>query len=190
METGGETDESLVEQVREGKAAAFDLLDARYRRRLLRYIEPLVLSTSEAEDVVQEALISAFKAIHSFRGESTFSTWLFTIAINKAKNVRAQSFRRIPSDPHDSIRVEDEVYTRELMVETPETLLERDEVLRLVDAALDMLPREQREAFMLLELEGMTYDEIADFMHTPIGTVRSRVHRAREFVSTMLRNAE
>lgn len=189
MNTGLETDERLVELVRAGNSAAFNTLVSRYRRKLLRYIEPLVMNASEGEDVVQDAFLAAYRALHTFRGDSTFATWLYRIAINKAKNLRAQSFRRLPSNRGEGEDLMDDPVSGVVVVETPETIFERDELLNIVSSALDQLPNEQREAFLLLELEGLSYEQIAALMRSPIGTVRSRVHRAREFIAMTLRHA-
>jgi RNA polymerase sigma-70 factor (ECF subfamily) len=189
MNTGLETDERLVELAQAGNSAAFSMLVSRYRRKLLRFIEPLVMNASEGEDVVQEALLAAYRALHTFRGDSTFATWLYKIAINKAKNLRAQSFRRLPASRGEGEDLIDDPVSGMVVVETPETILERDELLNVVDSAIDQLPTEQREAFLLVELEGLSYEQIAALMRSPIGTVRSRVHRAREFIAVALRNA-
>jgi RNA polymerase sigma-70 factor (ECF subfamily) len=189
MNTGAETDERLVELAREGDPAAFGILVLRYRRKLLRYIEPFVFNASEAEDIVQEAFLSAFKALCSFRGDSTFSTWLYRIAINKAKNLRMQSFRRLPPNTRESDEVTQDLHSEGVVIDTPESIFERDELLKIVSSALDLMPSEQREAFLLLELDGLSYDQIAVSMKSPVGTVRSRVHRARDFLASVLKNS-
>lgn len=189
MLNSGESDQLLVRLAQDGSAAAFDALVLRYRRQLVRQVLPLVRDNSEAEDIVQDALVSAFSSLRNFRGDSSFFTWLYRIAINSAKYSRMRSTRRLPlisdiAEDGDQERLYNE---QEIDLETPESILESQQLLRLLSDAIDELPADYRDALLFRELEGLSYDEIADRMHCPVGTVRSRVHRARDSIATALR---
>jgi RNA polymerase sigma-70 factor (ECF subfamily) len=143
---------------------------------------------NEAEDIVQDALMSAFGSLKHFRGDSSFFTWLYRIAINSAKHSWNQSARRLPrfSDISDTSDNDHMLDDREIDLETPEALMESRQILRLLNDVIERLPPEQREALLLRELDGLSYEEIAAAMHCPVGTVRSRVSRAREAISAAI----
>lgn len=188
MISNRESDQLLVRLAQSGDRPAFDTLVLRYRRQLLRHVLPLVRDESEAEDVVQDAFVSAFNAIHHFRGESEFSTWLYRIAINSAKHNLSQAKRRFPniSDFMGEDDREGMLHEQEIDFETPEAMLESRQILHLLNEAIEHLPPEQREALMLREIDGLSYDSIAISMDCPIGTVRSRVHRARDGIASYI----
>ena len=188
MISNRESDQLLVSLAQSGNRPAFDTLVTRYRRQLLRQVMPLVRDEGEAEDVVQDAFISAFNSLHNFRGDSEFSTWLYRIAINSAKQNLSQSKRRFPniSDMINDDDREGMLHEQEMDFQTPDAMLESQQILRLLNEAIEQLPPEQREALMLREIEGLSYDSIAISMDCPIGTVRSRVHRARDGVAAYL----
>lgn len=190
MISASETDQFLVQLAQEGDSRAFDDLVRRYRKKLIRQVLPLVRDVAEAEDIAQEAFVAAFKSIKNFRGESAFSTWLYRIGINLAKHNLIQSNKR-PTLYEDLVGSAEShiVLDAEQDFVTPESVAEIHEILLLLDSAMEKLPAEQREALTLLEIEGLTYEEIASSMHCPIGTVRSRVHRARDAVSLALAGA-
>ena len=183
-----DSDLMLVERVQRGDAAGFDLLVVRYQHKVLKLIMRYVHDAVEAEDVAQEAFIRAYRALPSFRGDSAFYTWLYRIAINTAKNALVASRRRpvdYSLDPQDS---EDYVMQARLKdPETPEGLLLTEEIQNTVNSAIENLPEDLRTAIVLRELEGMSYEEIAKAMECPVGTVRSRIFRAREAIDRKLR---
>jgi len=184
-----ESDLKLVERVQRGERAAFDLLVLRYQHKVLKLIMRYVHDASEAEDIAQESFVKAFRALPSFRGDSAFYTWLYRIAINTAKNHFAAQGRRAPTvvsndiedqeDGEDSIRLSDTA--------TPDSLYQSKQVGLAVNRAIDQLPADLRTAIVLRELEGLSYDEIAAAMNCPVGTVRSRIFRAREAIAQELR---
>lgn len=182
-ESQAAADQKLVERVQAGDKRAFDLLVKQYQHKIIGLIGRYVYDHSEALDVAQEAFIKAYRALPNFRGESAFYTWLYRIAINTAKNHLVARGRRPPDTDVD---VDDAHYFeggRELKdVETPENQLYRDELERVVKRALDQLPEDLRVALSLREFEGMSYEDIASIMDCPIGTVRSRIFRAREAI--------
>ena len=182
------SDLMLVERVQRGEARAFDYLVLRYQHKVLKLIMRYVRDPVEAEDVAQEAFIKAYRALPSFRGDSAFYTWLYRIAINTAKNALVSSRRR-PVD-YDLDLQDPEQYDMQARLkdaETPEGLLLTDEIRDTVNAAIADLPEDLRTAIMLRELEGMSYEEIAAAMECPVGTVRSRIFRAREAIDKRLR---
>ena len=182
------SDVMLVERVQRGEARAFDYLVLRYQHKVLKLIMRYVRDPVEAEDVAQEAFIKAYRALPSFRGDSAFYTWLYRIAINTAKNALVSSRRR-PVD-YDLDLQDPEQYDMQARLkdsETPEGLLLTDEIRDTVNAAIADLPEDLRTAIMLRELEGMSYEEIAAAMECPVGTVRSRIFRAREAIDKRLR---
>jgi RNA polymerase sigma-70 factor (ECF subfamily) len=184
-----EVDQQLVERVQRGDKHAFDLLVSKYQRKLGRLISRFVKDPSEAEDVTQEAFIKAYRALPGFRGESAFYTWLYRIGINTAKNYLLANRRRPPTstpfDADDSESLEEASLLRE--VTTPENELMSKQVVDVVQTSLQQLPEDLRSALTLREIEGLSYEEIATVMNCPIGTVRSRIFRAREAVAENLR---
>jgi RNA polymerase sigma-70 factor (ECF subfamily) len=182
------SDLMLVERVQRGESRAFDYLVLRYQHKVLKLIMRYVRDPVEAEDVAQEAFIKAYRALPSFRGDSAFYTWLYRIAINTAKNALVSSKRR-PVDYNLDLQDSEqyEMQARLKDSETPEGLLLTDEIRNTVNEAIADLPEDLRTAIMLRELEGMSYEEIAAAMECPVGTVRSRIFRAREAIDKRLR---
>ncbi len=184
-----EVDQQLVERAQRGDKHAFELLIVKYQRRLARLISRFVRDAAEVEDVTQEAFIKAYRALPGFRGESAFYTWLYRIGINSAKNYLLAAKRRVPTttffDVDDAEDFEDGGLLRE--VNTPENELMSKQVVEVVNASLQQLPDDLRTALTLREIEGLSYEEIADVMNCPIGTVRSRIFRAREAIAENLR---
>jgi RNA polymerase sigma-70 factor (ECF subfamily) len=176
-------DQLLVEQVQRGDRRAFDLLVIRYQQRILKLIMRYVRDPAEAQDVAQEAFIKAFRALPSFRGESAFYTWLYRIAINTAKN-HLVSLQRRPVDYDLDLQDPDNYEYNSLLRDddTPEGLAMQEELRQAVERAIASLPEELRTAIMLRELDGLSYEEIAQAMDCPVGTVRSRIFRAREAI--------
>lgn len=185
---GETTDQQLVEQVQQGDKRAFDILVLRYQHKIIKLISRYVRDSSEVFDVAQETFIKAYRALPNFRGESAFYTWLYRIAINTAKNYLISQRRRPPDvdiDLADAELFEGATELRENA--TPERLLLKDEIERTVFAALEQLPEDLRTAITLRELEGLSYEEIAQAMACPVGTVRSRIFRAREAIHGKLK---
>lgn len=184
-----EVDQQLVERAQNGDKHAFELLVAKYQRRLGRLISRFVRDTAEAEDVTQDAFIKAYRALPAFRGDSAFYTWLYRIGINTAKNHLLAQGRRAPTstafDSEEAEEFEDASLLHE--VATPENELMSKQVVEVVNASLQQLPDDLRMALTLREIEGLSYEEIAAVMNCPIGTVRSRIFRAREAVAVNLR---
>jgi len=184
-----EADQILVERVQRGDKQAFGLLVSKYQRRLMRLISRLVRDPAEVEDVAQEAFIKAYRALPGFRGESAFYTWLYRIGINAAKNYLAAKGRRAPTtsefDSEEAENFDDGEQLRD--INTPDRLLMSKQIGATVNAAMDALPEDLREAIVLREIDGMSYEEIAQIMDCPIGTVRSRIFRAREAISEKLK---
>ncbi|WP_343729944.1 RNA polymerase sigma factor RpoE [Duganella sp.] len=189
MTTERECDQLLVERVRAGDKQAFDLLVAKYQRRLMRLLSRIVHDPAEAEDVVQETFIKAYRALRHFRGDSAFYTWLYRIGINTAKNFLATQGRRTPTstdaDTDQAEAFNDGEHLRD--INTPESMLASKQIAQTVNAAMDALPVDLRTAIALREIEGLSYEEISDIMACPIGTVRSRIFRAREVIAEKLR---
>lgn len=189
MTTERECDQLLVERVRDGDKQAFDLLVAKYQRRLMRLLSRIVHDPAEAEDVVQETFIKAYRALRHFRGDSAFYTWLYRIGINTAKNHLATQGRRMPAsiDAHtdQAEALNDGEHLRD--INTPESVLASKQIAQTVNAAMDGLPVDLRTAIALREIEGLSYEEISEIMACPIGTVRSRIFRAREVIAEKLR---
>lgn len=182
-------DQQLVERVQRGDKAAFDLLVVKYQRKIFRLLSRLIRDSAEIEDVAQEAFIKAYRALPNFRGESAFYTWLYRIAINTAKNYLVSQGRRAPtstqSDVEDAETFDDGDHLRDL--NTPDSMMVTKQVGEAVNRAIDQLPEDLRTAIVLRELEGLSYEEIAESMQCPIGTVRSRIFRAREAIALELR---
>ncbi|HYQ90967.1 MAG TPA: RNA polymerase sigma factor RpoE [Candidatus Competibacteraceae bacterium] len=181
-------DRELVQRVQKGEKNAFDVLVRKYQFKIIKLISRYVHDPNEAMDVAQEAFLKAYRALPGFRGESAFYTWLYRIAINTAKNYLVAQGRRPPGsdiDAHDAEQYEGQSLLKEY--ETPERLLLKDEIEATVFKAIEELPEDLRTAITLRELEGMSYEEIAQAMGCPIGTVRSRIFRARESIDAKLR---
>jgi len=183
-----EVDQALVERAQSGDRRAFDLLVLKYQQRVGNLIGRYLRDSSEVLDVTQDAFLKAYRALPGFRGESAFYTWIYRIAINTVKNHMVAQGRRPPGDDVDAEVAEQlDVGGRLRETSTPEHELLRDEIADNVQAALDGLPEELRTAIVLREFEGMSYEEIAAAMECPIGTVRSRIFRARDAIDKRLR---
>ncbi|MDH3688296.1 MAG: RNA polymerase sigma factor RpoE [Gammaproteobacteria bacterium] len=181
-------DQLLVEQVQRGDKAAFDLLVRKYQHKLGNLVSRYVYDQSEVEDIVQEVFIKAYRAIGRFRGDSAFYTWLYRIAINTAKNYLVSQSRRPPNTDIEAGDAElTEVGKKLREIATPEASVLSHELARTVAQALQALPDDLRMAITLRELDGLSYEEIATAMECPIGTVRSRIFRAREAIDKELR---
>jgi RNA polymerase sigma-70 factor (ECF subfamily) len=180
-------DQLLVERVQKGDKRAFDLLIQKYQHRIVSLVSRYVSDSAEAQDVAQEAFIKAYRAIARFRGDSAFYTWLYRIAINTAKNWIVAKNRRPPSSDIDAVDAEQYGMSSKLTeTSTPENEMLREEIERTVYDTIAGLPEDLRTAIMLREMDGMSYEEIAVTMECPIGTVRSRIFRAREAIDEKL----
>jgi RNA polymerase sigma-70 factor (ECF subfamily) len=183
-----DSDTKLVELVQRGDRAAFNMLVLKYQHKVMKLVTRYVRDQAEAEDITQEAFIKAYRALPAFRGESAFYTWLYRIAINTAKNSLMSSRRRLVDYDLDLQDPED--YASQVLLkdsDTPEGMLLTDEIRQTVQEAMEQLPDDLREAITLRELEGLSYEEIAQVMDCPVGTVRSRIFRAREAIDKKLR---
>ncbi len=183
-----QVDRELVQRVQNGDKKAFDMLVLKYQRKILRLVSRYIHDPGEALDVAQETFIKAYRALPRFRGESAFYTWLYRIAINTSKNYLVAQGRRPPENDIDAKDAEQ--YAAETVLKeyaTPEHLLLRDEIEKTINEAIEKLPDELRMAITLREFEGMSYAEIAEAMDCPIGTVRSRIFRAREAVDEKIK---
>ena len=184
-----EIDQALVERAQKGDKQAFGLLVEKYQRKLARLLSRFVRDPAEVEDVTQEAFIKAYRALPNFRGDSAFYTWLYRIGINTAKNYLMATGRRAPTstsvDSEEAEGLEEGEQLRD--INTPESLLLSREIGETVNAAMESLPEELRTAIQLREIEGMSYEDIAQIMNCPIGTVRSRIFRAREAIAERLK---
>ena len=184
-----EVDQQLVVRAQHGDQQAFGLLVSKYQRKLARLLSRLIRDPTEVEDVAQETFIKAYRALGSFRGDSAFYTWLYRIGINTAKNYLVSQGRRAPTrtefDSEEAENFEEGDLLRD--INTPERMLFSKEIGETVNAAMEALPEELRTAIVLREIEGMSYEDIAKMMDCPIGTVRSRIFRAREAVAEKLK---
>ena len=182
------SDLALVERVQAGDRSSFDVLVLRYQHKVLKLIMRYVRDAAEAEDVAQEAFIKAYRALPGFRGDSAFYTWLYRIAINTAKNSLVAKKRR-PLDYDLDLQdpEQHDMQNRLQDSDTPEALVLSDEIRETVNAAIAALPEELRTAIVMREIDGLSYEEIAAAMDCPVGTVRSRIFRAREAIDLRLR---
>jgi RNA polymerase sigma-70 factor (ECF subfamily) len=184
-----EADRILVERVQAGDKQAFGLLVTKYQRKLARLVSRMVRDAAEVEDIVQESFIRAYRALPGFRNDSAFYTWLYRIGVNTAKNWLQAHGRRVPTSTSLD-NEEAETYDEGELLrdsDTPERLLMTKQIGETVNAALETLSAELRTAITLREIEGLSYEEIAQIMDCPIGTVRSRIFRARDAISAQLR---
>ena len=180
-------DEELVSRVQHGDKVAFDLLVIKYQHKIIQLVNRYVKDPSEAQDVAQEAFIKAYRALGAFRGEATFYTWLYRIAINTAKNYLILRTRRHSNYQLDIQEVEAIGNEPQLQgMDTPEQLILNEEIMTTLNKAIEDLPEEMQLAFKLLEFEGLSYEEFALAMDCPIGTIRSRLFRAREAIDKQL----
>jgi len=192
MGDAGAVDQDLVKRVQRGDKTAFDLLVRKYQHKVIKLVSRYVYDPSDAHDVAQEAFIKAYRALPGFRGDSAFYTWLYRIAINTAKNHVAARNRAPVSSVSEFGNEDSEVdFSARLSdIDTPEALLLTDEVRRTILSAIDALPQDLRTALILREIEGMSYEEIAKTMECPVGTVRSRLFRARDTIDAELKKIE
>lgn len=189
--SSGDSDALLVERTVAGDQKAFELLVIKYERRIQRLIGRMVRDVDLVEDIAQETFIRAYRALAQFRGEAQFYTWLYRIAVNTAKKF-LMDLKRNPTVSENSFKSDDEDETSRVeneltSSETPESVLASKEIAEMVNSAMDALPDELRQAITLREIEGLTYEEIAETMSCPIGTVRSRIFRAREAISLKIK---
>ena len=186
--TASETDKQLVARVQKGDSRAFDMLVLKYQHKILSLIGRYVHDADEVQDVAQEAFIKAYRALPKFRGDSAFYTWLYRIAINTAKNHLVSRSRRPPGS---DVEVEDAEYyeggSALRDIENPENALFGAELKEVVEAAISNLPEDLRSAVTLREFDGLSYEDIAEIMDCPVGTVRSRIFRAREAIDTQVK---
>jgi RNA polymerase sigma-70 factor, ECF subfamily len=187
--TDRDIDRQLVARAQRGDKRAFELLVEKYQRKLARLLSRFIRDPAEVEDVTQEAFIKAYRALPAFRGDSAFYTWLYRIGINTAKNYLMAMGRRAPTstevEAEEAEGFEEGEQLRD--INTPESLLLSNEIAKTVNATIEQLPEELRMAIQMREIEGMSYEDIAKAMDCPIGTVRSRIFRAREAIAEQLR---
>jgi RNA polymerase sigma-70 factor (ECF subfamily) len=183
-----QSDLELVRRVQRGERGAFDLLVLKYQHKVVKLVARMLRDPAEAEDVAQEAFVKAYRAIGSFRGDSAFYTWLYRIAVNTARNTMASRQRR-PLDYEADLSESEQsaVESRMRHGDTPEAAALSDEIHRTVNDAIAALPEDLRTAIILREVEGLSYEEIAETMDCPVGTVRSRIFRAREAIDRSLK---
>ena len=188
MALAPETDQMLVERVQKGDKRAFDLLVLKYQHKVASIVSRYIRDSFEVNDVVQESFIKAYRAIPNFRGDSAFYTWLFRIAVNTAKNYLVARSRRPPAQGVDAEDAEFLAADYMQDVDTPEGLHFKDELEALVAKTIQALPEDLRSAVMLREIDGKSYEEIAEIMACPVGTVRSRIFRAREALVAQIKS--
>jgi RNA polymerase sigma-70 factor (ECF subfamily) len=192
VSTDADTDAQLVARAQRGEQRAYELLVIKYQRRIERLIGRMVRDEGLVQDIAQESFIRAYRALPQFRGDSAFYTWLYRIAVNTAKKALVD-LKRDPVIPESSMQLpddDDETSRRQIEPsdgETPDAVLASKEIALAVNAAIEALSEDLRQAITLREIEGLSYDEIADVMNCPIGTVRSRIFRAREAIAERLR---
>lgn len=182
-------DFALVQRVQAGDKKAFNLLVSKYHRRVGRLLARMLKNQEDIEEVVQDSFIKAYRAIASFRGDSAFYTWIYRIAINAAKNLLVQQGRR-PSTPNELLEGENETFEHQhalSTIDTPESLIQTKQIGVAVNEAIEALPEDLRAAILMREIEGLSYEEIAQSMGCPVGTVRSRIFRAREAVAAHIK---
>ena len=183
-------DQMLVERAQKGELKAFEMLVLKYQQRLMRLIFRYVGSEAEAEEVTQEAFIKAYRALPDFRGESAFYTWLYRIGINTANNYLVERSRKLPQvDVSGDIQT-DGLVERSMLLsdgQTPETVLMNKEIIQILEHSIEHLPEELKVAITLREIDNLSYEEIAQVLDCPVGTVRSRIFRARETIAKKLR---
>jgi RNA polymerase sigma-70 factor, ECF subfamily len=184
-----EIDRQLVARAQRGDKRAFELLVEKYQRKLARLLSRFIRDPAEVEDVTQEAFIKAYRALPAFRGDSAFYTWLYRIGINTAKNYLMAMGRRAPTSTEVEADAAEGFEEGEQLrdINTPESLLLSNEIAETVNSTIEKLPEELRTAIQMREIEGMSYEDIAKAMNCPIGTVRSRIFRAREAIAEQLR---
>jgi RNA polymerase sigma-70 factor (ECF subfamily) len=184
-----EIDRQLVARAQQGDRQAFNLLVEKYQRKLARLLSRFIRDPAEVEDVTQEAFIKAYRALPAFRGDSAFYTWLYRIGINTAKNYLMALGRRAPTSTEVGAEEAESFEEGEQLrdINTPESVLLSNEIAETVNSTIEQLPEELRQAIQMREIEGMSYEEIAQAMNCPIGTVRSRIFRAREAIAERLR---
>ncbi|MEO0443469.1 MAG: RNA polymerase sigma factor RpoE [Pseudomonadota bacterium] len=187
-QTAQDSDQQLVERVQQGDKRAFDLLVLKYQHKIISVVHRYVRESADVNDVVQEAFIKAYRALENFRGDSAFYTWMYRIAINTAKNHLISRGRRPPATDVD-IEDAEHFSGNDLLqdLDTPESSLFCDQLQAAVQNAIAELPEDLRTALTLREMEGLSYEEIADIMECPVGTVRSRIFRAREAVDKVIK---
>jgi len=182
------TDAELVERVQRGDKRAFDLLVIKYQSKILSIVSRFISDNAEINDVAQDAFIKAYRALPNFRGESAFYTWLYRIAINTAKNYLTAKGRRPPASDIDSQEAESFGVGVALQENaSPESLMMRDQLKKVIFDTIDELPEDLKTAITLREIDGLSYEEIAESMDCPVGTVRSRIFRAREAIDDKIR---
>lgn len=189
MATEREIDRLLVERAKQGDKRSFGILVSKYQRKLFRLILRLIHNQTEAEDVVQETFIKAYRALHQFRGDAAFYTWLYRIGINTARNFLDNRGRKVPTTTDMTAEQVESFSEGENLrdINTPESVLASKQIAQTVHLAIDDLPDDLRSALLLREVDGLSYEEIAMAMACPVGTVRSRIFRAREAVAVRLR---
>lgn len=186
MAKAPETDHQLVERVKKGDKRAFDLLVIKYQHKILGLVSNYIKDSHEMQDVTQEAFIKAYRALKNFRGDSAFYTWLYRIAINTAKNYLVSQGRKTPSVDIDINDAEHFDENNLYETSTPEEILHKEEVEQVIFGVIERLPDGLKTAVTLRELEGLSYEEISEIMGCPVGTVRSRIFRAREAIDKAL----
>ena len=181
-------DKEIIERVKGGDKKAYDLLVLKYQQRVINLISRFVKNHSDALDVSQETFIKAYRALPNFRGESAFYTWLYRIAVNTAKNHLTVQSRKITKSDYDVTDIEQIEGNMSLIEQTtPENLLHKDELEETVLKTIENLPEDLKSAIMLREIDGLSYEDIANVMDCPVGTVRSRIFRAREIIDNKIK---